>query len=409
MDRAQACKSTSVRIAERLGQSIELLAAFADVAEGRVVHAAVPVWCEARDWAPYLRGLTAAELERAEVDVTGFMQADARAPWSLRELARVAAAVTRLPRVASSTLPESSPTRLVKARKSLQIGALVATLRDLAEASNRIVDVGTGMGHFSRIASQSWLRDALGVDVNARLVGRAEALALGGRASYRKLDALAEPLPLEEGDLVVGLHACGEITDLALAEAVRVRARVAFVSCCLQKQRSARREALSATGRAHAFSLTRDVLGLSNLMARSDGVEVSQAASMQAREARHALRLLLERRGIPTDAGEEMRGVNRRRPRKGLETLAREAFAARGLTPPSAKEMDDEAQRARDEFALMRRCSLPRALLARVVECAVAFDRASLLEERGHSVTVAEAFGAEVSPRNVLVMGVPSD
>lgn len=48
-------------------------------------------------------------------------------------------------------------------------------------------------------------------------------------------------------------------------------------------------------------------------------------------------------------------------------------------------------QAARDQ-ALIRGLSLPRNLLARLVELAVVFDRAALLEECGFGVRVAKLF-----------------
>lgn len=391
----------------RFAECVAFLGAFSQVAQGRVTAADPPVWCEARGWTSYLRGLTAQEVELAEVDAGAWFRHDARAPESLRFFAESADTLTRLPR--SGAVPSTSfrPTPLVKERKSQQIDALIAALRPLAEKSERVVDIGTGKGHLSRLASESWLCAALGLDRNERLLSSATALIRGEPAEYQKLDALAEALPLRASDLVLGLHACGEVTDIALASALGVGARMAFVSCCLQKQRAPERLASSSFGRSLGFSLSREVLGLSNLMGRARGIEVPQSVSIEAHQARHALRLLLELRGVSTEPGEEMRGVNRRRARKGLDTLAFEACQARGLLVPSPIELEHCKLVGETQFSAMRRWSLPRALLPRVIECAVAFDRAALLQERGHVASVTEAFPAAVSPRNILLVGVP--
>ena len=391
----------------QLARTLDTLDAFSDVVGGRVASAEPPAWCEARGWTEYLRHLTTAELQRAELDVTGWMLHAEGVPDSLRSFAAQAESTTRLEHLSTCFVRPALPERFVKERKLLQIEALLATLRELAEPCVRLLDVGSGKGHLSRIASARWVLAALGVDRNQDLLECATDLAAGGRAEYCAIDVLHEALPVHAADLVLGLHACGEVTDIALTAAVEARARVAFVSCCLQKVRSPTRVALSSFGRERGFSLSREVLGLSNLMGRAEGIEVAQSVSIEAHEARLGLRMLLAVRGIATLPGEEMRGVNRRRARKGFITLARESFDSRGLSPPTDLELVRAAAKAHEEHGWMRRWSLPRTLLPRVIECAVAFDRASFLEENGHIVRVAVAFPAEVSPRNVLVVGVP--
>ncbi len=391
-----------------LCRALAFLEEYADVVAGRVVAVSPPPFVEGRGWATFLSGLSPLDLERAETDAAAFLQNAGGAPRSLRSFAAMASEVSRLERLGSEERFVPVRERFVKDRKSGQIEALVGILSGLAAEVGRVVDVGSGMGHLSRIASERWQRGALGLDWNERLLASATALAAGTRAEYRVIDALDGPLPLRKEDLVLGLHACGEVTDVALKAAGAVGARVAFVSCCLQKVRSGERRALSRLGADHNFVLSREVLGLSNLLGRAEGIEVAQAISLEAREARHALRLMLEARGVATLPGEEMRGVNRRRARRGLPTLAREVFAARGLVSPSDAELTRFEGTARVEFARMRRWAVPRTLVARAIECVVALDRAAFLEENGYSVRVVEAFSTALSPRNVALVGAPA-
>ncbi len=391
--------------ASELVRLLDFLDEFADVVVGRVASARPPSFVADRDWEAYLSALSSDDLERAETDTASFLLDAPGVPPSLRRFASEARDVTRLARLEPSDAPIRE--RMVKQRKSSQIAAFIALVRALGVDASRSVDVGTGMGHLSRIASERLQRGALGLDWNPRLLETANLLAEGTRATYRVLDALGDALPIEANDLVVGLHACGEVTDVALKAAARVRARVAFVSCCLQKVRGGERPALSRDAERRGFVLSREVLGLSNLFGRAQGIEVAQATSLEAREARHALRLLLEGRGVSTLPGEEMRGVNRRRARRGFATLAREVCAARGLEAPHDLELAHTAAAAHVEFARMRRWAVPRALVARVVECAVARDRAHFLAEMGYSVRVVEAFAPTVSPRNVALVGSP--
>lgn len=389
----------------QLSCALDFLDEYGDVAATRLASPEAPAFVLRREWAAYLGSLSDDELAQAESAPEAFVLGRSEVPSTLRELARAAREVTRLERLDGGGEFVEVRERLVKERKSKQIAAFVTLIAELGRDASRLVDVGSGMGHLSRVASGHLSRDALGLEREPRLVELASALASGSAAAYRVADAFDGTLAFESGELALGLHACGEVTDVALVAAAAVGARVAFVSCCLQKLRGTDRPALSMEARARGFSLRREVLGLSNLFGRAQGIEAPQAASLAAREARHSLRLLLAARGLATAAGEEMRGVNRRRARRGFATLARETLSVRGLSPPTEGELASFEARGREEFARMRRWALPRSLVSRAVECAVAFDRAAFLRERGYDVRVVEAFPVEVSPRNVALVG----
>jgi len=53
---------------------------------------------------------------------------------------------------------------------------------------------------------------------------------LVGRVALRQAEL--EQIPLEQGDLVVSVHACGSLTDLVLERALAAGARVAVLPCC---------------------------------------------------------------------------------------------------------------------------------------------------------------------------------
>jgi hypothetical protein len=116
------------------------------------------------------------------------------------------------------------------------------------------------------------------------------------------------------------------------------------------------------------------------------------------------LRRLLQARGLSIGAGEETRGINRRRAHTGFAELARTVLAARQLPSPTPAELRFHEDGAEREHAATRRLSLPRNLLARLVEVTIVLDRAALLEERGLTVLVAELFERRVTPRNTVVL-----
>jgi SAM-dependent methyltransferase len=59
---------------------------------------------------------------------------------------------------------------------------------------------------------------------------------LNGRVQL--LEAEIDSIPLEAGDLVVSVHACGGLTDLVLERAMAVGARVAVLPCCHDLQQA---------------------------------------------------------------------------------------------------------------------------------------------------------------------------
>jgi SAM-dependent methyltransferase len=103
----------------------------------------------------------------------------------------------------------------------------------------RVVDLACGHGllaHLLLLLDNS-SPAALGIDrcipnSAARLAAVLEDTwpRLNGRIQLIQADL--ETIPLERGDLVVSVHACGGLTDLVLERAMAVGARVAVLPCC---------------------------------------------------------------------------------------------------------------------------------------------------------------------------------
>jgi hypothetical protein len=397
--------------AERLAGVLAVLTPVLDVVGEPVEGPEAPSWCRERGWAPYLLSLGEGELEAWEARglETGLLDA-AGAPSSFRELFREVRRQTELPRLGVRPLPlPPSALRGVPARKRGQLGTLLGVLQPLATRAERVVDVGAGSGHFSRLSAELLGRETLALDRDALRLERGSALSEERSRQvgvldvrFVRTDLSRQELALRATDLAVGLHACGGLGDRLVVAASRARCDLALVSCCLQKVETPRRPSLSEA--AGDFSLKKSDLGLTNLTIRAQGVEATVSENLRAREARLALRYLLRERGLDLRAGEEMRGVNRRRAHAGLEELSSQVLARRGLSPATATELDRHAESARKDYASIRRLSLPRHLLARLVELAVVFDRAARLEEAGQRVEVVQLFESSVSPRNTLLL-----
>lgn len=381
-------------VAQQLAAVRDVASPVRDIFEQRVDDARVPGWCEARGWAPFLLGLTDAELSEAEAHglATTLPQ---RAPESLRELARDVTRVTALPRVQGATQLDGEALRNVRLRKRAQLAGLLAAVASMAEAAERIVDVGAGSGHFTRLSADLFQRESLGLEQNPERVASARERSTAPLASFVAVNALSE-LRLAAGDLAIGLHACGALGDHLARAAASASCGLALVSCCLQKIPSDVRLPLSG-----GLPLRREHLGLANLTSQPRGVEASIEVTIGARQTRYALGQLLRARGVALEPGAEMSGINRRQANAGLAVVASRALALRKLATPTDAELAHHDALAARDYALIRRLSLPRSMLSRLVEVLVTLDRAAHLEEAGLAVRVATLFDRGISPRNI--------
>jgi SAM-dependent methyltransferase len=386
-----------------------LVAASRDGHDDRPPDGAPPAALIARGWVAFLGSLDDAQLATVEIEGAEARWPDG-APSSLLALVEQ---VRRVCGVAALPVSEANPVvarparRLETPRKRAQIEAFARVIFPLAARAVRVVDVGSGHGHLTRAIAEQIALPVVGLERDGALAGRARALAEGAREalspSFAVTDVLDDGLPVLEGDCVIGLHACGDLGDAMVESVARVRASVALVGCCLQKRRAPSRRALSRGGDA-ALDLPSSLLGLSNLTARDDGVEATRSENLLGRERRLALRRLLSVAGAPLRLGAEIAGLNRRAAQQELSSLVARAFALRGRAPPPREAIDEAARWAREQHARLRRLSLPRLLLARVLEVFVLLDRARYLEERGFEVSVGTLFPASVSARNLVLV-----
>ena len=376
--------------------------------------AGVPDALLTRGWASFLLALTGDELDALEIgghDATW----PAAAPRSLVALAEAAREVCALPMLVAPPSSLDAPARRLETpRKRAQIEAFAQVIVPLARGADRVIDVGSGHGHLTRDIAERIARPVIGLERNDALAERARTLPSTASPVFAVTDVLREGLTLGAGDCVIGLHACGELGDAMVESAARTGAAIALVGCCLQKRRASSRallcaEAAAEAGYAEVLCLPRDLLGLSNLTARDDGVEASRAENLAGRERRLALHRLLSLDGATLRLGAEIDGLNRRAAQRDLASLVTRAFAIRKRPAPAASAIEEAAAWARARHAQVRRLSLPRALLARVLEVLVLLDRARRLEAHGRDVTIGLLFPANVSARNLVLASRATD
>ena len=424
-------------------------------------------WPSDASWAEFLLALPREDVEACErLGLHRVARVRDAAPESLRRLcATVASASAALGRGAEgstcsccqSAIAASHRAFRQSAEKSEQVSALLASASARLELSRvrRVVDVGCGKGHLvSKLRSELGV-PALGVDVD-------DAVLDAARATYPEVecfecrDVVAAGLPLQAGDLVVGLHPCGALGE-AIVRAVRDCARgegesggggdggsscaLLMVPCCWHKQGSsvAAREPLSERARmldaiaetvsggdecgvaiedddATAASVTGNGGGAASAAVGGGGgmrlplaalkkasMALDSTGSVQTRRARHELRELLRIRGIDVSRREDMDGIHPKKARRGLEALASEALRLRGLPEPTEEELREAVAAASAPFEAIRRLSLLEPTLGELVELAALLDRALALEEVGMGTSVFRAFDQAASDRNLCI------
>ena len=362
-----------------------------DILERRVDDATVPAWCETRGWSPFLRALDEATgAPRARpTGSPALLPSLPNAPPDLLALARDATSVSELPRVAGGAELAREALRSVRLRKRAQLSGLLAAVSGMAEAAADASWTSAPAAGTSRGSPPSFFkRDGLGLERNPERVAAAQRRSAAQPREFVAVDAVGS-LQLGARDLAIGLHACGELGRLARARPPPRRLRSGARLVLPAENFRPDADAAVAAG----VELRREHLGLTNLTAQPQGVEASIDVTIAARQTRYALGQLLRARGVELEPGAEMSGINRRRANAGLARRRRaRAFAARVSPPAGRRRARALTRRWRPrDYALIRRLSLPRSMLARLVEVLVSLDRAAHLEERGLQVRGRDA------------------
>lgn len=236
----------------------------------------------------------------------------------------------------------------------------------------RVVDIGGGHAHLARhLVREVPLRlpevqcpPIACVDRDLDLLTTAEQLCAdkginGSQIRFLHSD-VCQRFEAEDGDMLVGLHACGELGDCIVRSAAdpvsgAVSALV-LVSCCFHRAfkplETLGRSPLSNAGKRRTHSgetalwIPRPLLGLAN---RTHGY--GTPAVLTARETRIALRTFLEQRGHSVAPGNEVHGISRHRLRRGLDAVAADAASSRGdHRPVSPHELLLSKNRAKVEY-----------------------------------------------------------
>lgn len=364
-----------------------------------------PWEAEAPALSRWARALDVEQIEALEADPGRLI---GEAPEPLATLARAAATLSE---VADWPAPARPATLLprVKARKREQIGGLLAAVDGRLPAGEPLLDWCGGKGHLGRaLAGRSGRR--------VRVVERDPALcrdgaALAGQEGVPGLEFVAADVLSAAGAAcldgaagALALHACGQLADALIDASVAHRLPwLALAPCCYWRLGDRALHApLSQAGRATDLRLDRRLLRL------ACNEERTGPRRTRAERRRHmAWRLglaLLDQEATGADCPRELPDGARTLLRLPFRVFCERATAL-GLALPARWDPDRAEAAGWERAHLVRALGVVRTPFRRPLELWLCLDRALALAEAGYALGVGTFCPAEISPRNLLILG----
>ncbi len=348
-------------------------------------------------WADGLSGDDVEALQEADLDVDGVPDALRRWARRCRSLVEVD---TIPPRPSGLTPAVDRPGKGVRGRKWTQVHAFGAVARRMPPPT-RWIEWCSGKAHLGLALHRATGIGLTALEVDPALcaVGRA-ASAGDGDVSFTEADvrdpAAAEHVP--RGATILGLHACGELSDALMRAGVEREASLLAAPCCPQKRRGPYRP-MSAAGRATGPALDRP-----RLLLAVSGEHVGGARIRRLRR-----RALVWRTAFSALIGETyhpLPSLPDSAVQGDFRAFAEHWAAHEGRALPARWDEDRALAAAATRVERARALGLVRAPFRAALELWTVLDRAAWLEERGRAVDVARFCPRSVTPRNLVVRSV---
>lgn len=354
--------------------------------------------------------LRARSLEFAEASHTNHHAIPAPHPFTA--WAQQAQQLSSIGAFPHALLPER-PLRMqsgIAERKSKQIkafaGALQGGLNQSFVQNTQWLDWCAGKGHLGRYLA--WPDAHLQcLEFNAELVSNGQAMSdkylTDAQHTLCDVMSAASTEPLQQAEVVVALHACGDLHTHLVRQVGRQRsADLALAPCCYNRTQAEVYQPLSMLGQTTQLLLTRDDLAL----------PLTETVTATARERRLRDQSMAWRLAFDV-LQRELRGTEDYLPTPSLSaTWFNKSFAqwcidlAALKNLPAVPEQNWVALEAQgwQRLAEVRNLELVRGLFRRPLELWLVLDQALFLQEQGFIVEVGEFCATELTPRNLLLL-----
>lgn len=308
--------------------------------------------------------------------------------------------------------PRDPLARRVRGRKWAQVrGFLAASEGALGRAQGPVIEWCSGRGHLGRALAARLGHGALLLEIDPDLCAPPAGTVEAPDVRHVCVDvldpAVGAQVPVGAG--MVGLHACGTLTDRLVEVALERRAdAVASVPCCPHRlfDRPRYRPA-SARGRAAGLDLGPDDLRLAAL----DEVVVRPRRRAQ-RDRELVVRVavdLLVREATGQDVHRSFATVDRARFEAPIAEVVPWVAATFDLPLPASWSPEVTEARATALARDIRALASVRARFRRPLELWLVLDRALRLREAGYDVEVGTFCTRTDTPRNLLVLATRPD
>ena len=268
-----------------------------------------------------------------------------------------------------------------------------------------MIDWCSGKGHLSRSIIKHIEAEAIGCEQNSVLceAGGQWAIKEGARLSFQCIDLLKQFPHLLGNDVLIGLHACGELSDRACHAVMESRIPLVLAPCC-DHRRSYPYSPLSASGKLTELRLTKH-----DLMLASACETVASERRKQLRRRSNLYRVALDilvRRSTGIDQYQSFPSVPRSAVAKGFDSFI-DAITSKRSIELAAYDSSKLLQQAEQRCREIRALSLMRHHFGQVIERWMFLDKCLWLQQNGFSVRAGTFVDASVTPRNALLIATP--
>lgn len=286
----------------------------------------------------------------------------------------------------------------VKARKRGQLSGFVGAVEGLGLAGEAIVEGCSGYGHLGRVLGARWGRRVVLLERDAAL-----CVAQGPEVRHVQVDVMSERAAssVPADSLLVGLHACGALSDRLAELAVHQEAHsLALAPCCPHRREGPWWSGMACVTREAGLRLSPLEL---RLAVRDDGVSSDRRQRLRAhrRLTARAFRHLANLQGRPVPRP--------RWPRSAwdapYEVLIDRITAEEGLGPTDVRQREEALSQAIRDIPRLARLELVRFAAREALERWTVLDRAAWLVEQGWAVRVGTFCETADSPRRTMIAG----
>lgn len=312
----------------------------------------------------------------------------------------------------------------VKKKKRHEIQKIVPVLKKLRENHpfERVVDIGGGVGHLSRVLSHYHQIPSFSIDQNSEF----QAIGKERLKKFRKLDGATDvefinlTFGKEENDpllkkifnstsLNLGLHTCGPLANILIQSAIDHNSMgLLSFGCCYYRMDPVKNFPLSAFYKENSFTRL-NLFGLS-LATRSHAEMTFETYQTKERvkNYRYALHLFLMEHfdnKYFTDVGECPIATYWEPFSSYISSKLKELNLSHSFTDLEFNNFyaSSEIQR---QLRVMFLCNIIRWQMGRVLEIYLQIDRCLYLEEKGFEVKLEAYFDEALSPRNLGILAL---